>query len=73
MKKKVTIKIGSSFLSSLALLFIALKLCHVIDWSWLWVTAPLWGPFALVAACGACVVAVILAVGLACAVFGVAS
>lgn len=24
------------------LVFLALKLTHVIDWSWLWVTAPLW-------------------------------
>jgi hypothetical protein len=26
----------------LALLFIALKLTGVINWSWLWVLAPLW-------------------------------
>ena len=32
----------------LFLLFTALKLCHVIDWSWWWVTAPLWGTAALV-------------------------
>jgi len=25
------------------LIFMVLKLCHVIDWSWWWVTAPLWG------------------------------
>ncbi len=24
------------------LVFLVLKLCSVIDWSWLWVTAPLW-------------------------------
>ena len=24
------------------LLFVTLKLCGVIDWPWLWVTAPLW-------------------------------
>ena len=23
--------------------FMILKLCKVIDWSWWWVTAPLWG------------------------------
>lgn len=23
--------------------FVVLKLCHVINWSWWWVTAPLWG------------------------------
>lgn len=27
----------------LGILFIALKLTHQIDWSWWWVTAPLWG------------------------------
>jgi hypothetical protein len=27
--------------------FIVLKLCHVIDWSWLWVLAPAWIPFVL--------------------------
>lgn len=29
------------FLPALALLFIALKLTHVIDWSWFWVLSPL--------------------------------
>lgn len=31
----------------LGVLFVALKLCHVIDWSWWWVTLPFWGPPAL--------------------------
>jgi phosphoglycerol transferase MdoB-like AlkP superfamily enzyme len=31
----------------LFLIFLVLKLCKVIDWSWWWVTAPLWGLFAL--------------------------
>lgn len=35
---------GSSFLGLLALVFITLKLTGYIDWSWWWVTAPLWGP-----------------------------
>ncbi len=26
----------------LGMLFIILKLCGVIDWSWIWVTAPFW-------------------------------
>jgi phosphoglycerol transferase MdoB-like AlkP superfamily enzyme len=41
----------SSELSGFTLLgiaFIVLKLCHVIDWSWWWVTIPLWGGFALI-------------------------
>ena len=35
------------FLPLLALLFIGLKLCGVIGWSWWWVLAPLWGPYAI--------------------------
>jgi hypothetical protein len=31
----------------LFVLFLGLKLGHVIDWSWWWVTAPLWIPVAL--------------------------
>ncbi len=33
----------------LGVLFVALKLTHVISWSWLWVLAPFWIPLALVA------------------------
>jgi hypothetical protein len=31
----------------LFVVFLVLKLTHVIDWSWWWVTAPLWIPAAL--------------------------
>lgn len=31
------------------LIFLILKLCNVITWSWWWVTAPLWGCVVLVA------------------------
>ena len=31
-----------SFTSILTLIFITLRLCGVIDWSWLWVLSPLW-------------------------------
>ncbi len=31
----------------LFVVFLVLKLCNVIDWSWWWVTAPLWGSLAL--------------------------
>jgi hypothetical protein len=41
---------GIGFCGCLAILFIALKLCDKIDWSWWWVTAPIWGPAALVLA-----------------------
>lgn len=29
------------------IVFLVLKLIDVIDWSWWWVTAPLWGPVSL--------------------------
>jgi len=32
----------------LGVLFVALKLTHVIDWSWWWVLAPFWGGLAIV-------------------------
>lgn len=35
---------GISFGGALFLVFLVLKLTHVIDWSWWWVTAPLWVP-----------------------------
>lgn len=41
---------GIGFGGMLAILFIALKLCHVIAWSWWWVLSPLWIPMALVLA-----------------------
>lgn len=31
----------------LFIVFLVLKLTNVINWSWLWVTAPLWIPFTL--------------------------
>ena len=33
---------GISFTGLLTIVFIVLKLCHIIKWSWLWVLAPLW-------------------------------
>ena len=32
----------------LFIVFLVLKLCHVIEWSWWFVTAPLWIPLLLV-------------------------
>lgn len=40
---------GVGFLGLLFIVFLVLKLTGYISWSWLWVTAPLWGPWALVA------------------------
>lgn len=33
-------KIG--FMAILFIVFLVLKLTHVIAWSWIWITAPLW-------------------------------
>ena len=33
---------GLGLSTVLFLIFLVLKLCNVIDWSWWWVTAPLW-------------------------------
>ena len=39
---------GFNVLGLLGVVFVTLKLCKVIDWSWWWVTAPFWGGVALV-------------------------
>lgn len=38
---------GIGVFGLLGVVFVTLKLCKVIDWSWWWVTAPFWGPLAL--------------------------
>jgi hypothetical protein len=40
---------SGGFSGLLFLVFLVLKLTDVIDWSWWWVTAPLWVPLAVVA------------------------
>ena len=39
---------GIGFSGLLAVAFIVLKLCKVIDWSWVWVLSPIWIPFAII-------------------------
>lgn len=39
---------GVGFFGALFLLLLALKLTGAIDWSWWWVTAPLWIPCAFI-------------------------
>jgi hypothetical protein len=39
---------GGNFMGLLFLVFLTLKLTHVIDWSWWFVTMPLWGALAVV-------------------------
>ena len=33
---------GIGFVGLLQLAFIVLKLCNVINWSWVWVLSPIW-------------------------------
>jgi hypothetical protein len=45
----VTINLPGGFLGTLTIVFVVLKLCGVIEWSWWWVLSPLWIPAALFA------------------------
>lgn len=47
MDNKQVVYSGPGFFTLLGLLFIGLKLGGVIDWSWVWVLAPIWGQVAL--------------------------
>ena len=48
-ERSTQVSYGSiGFFDLLFLVFLVLKLTNVIDWSWWWVTAPLWGPLCLV-------------------------
>ena len=44
--EKTTSSGGIGFAGVLTIVFIVLKLCNVINWSWLWVLCPLWISFA---------------------------
>jgi uncharacterized membrane protein YdbT with pleckstrin-like domain len=39
---------GIGVLGLLGIVFITLKLCGVINWSWWWVTCPFWGGFVII-------------------------
>lgn len=39
---------GISFGGLLTIVFIILKLCGVINWSWIWVLSPIWIGVALI-------------------------
>lgn len=51
-KKDVNIRFSFPLLSVVFVVFLVLKLCNVIAWSWWWVTAPLWMPITLLIAFG---------------------
>ena len=48
--KKIGNYLSKVIVSPLFIVFLVLKLCGTINWSWWWVTAPLWGPFVFLAA-----------------------
>lgn len=49
---------GIGLFGLLFVLFVGLKITDNIDWSWWWVTAPLWGPVTILL-CGCIIWAVI--------------
>ena len=49
-EQQVNVSGGMGLGSVLFIVFLVLKLCDVITWSWWWVTAPLWIPFAIMIA-----------------------
>ena len=44
--------VGTGPLDLLTIVFVVLKLCKVIDWSWWWVFSPLWIPLAIIVVLG---------------------
>lgn len=49
---------GIGFLGLLTIVFIVLKLCNVIAWSWWWVLSPVWLPIVIV--CGLFIVSIVV-------------
>lgn len=46
-KEQNTTSSGIGLSGAVFIVFLVLKLTKVIDWSWWWVTAPLWMPIAV--------------------------
>ena len=45
--ERISINISGLLGTLLTVLFVALKLCNIITWSWIWVLSPLWIGWAL--------------------------
>jgi hypothetical protein len=45
--ERISINISGLLGTLLTVLFVGLKLCNVITWSWIWVLSPLWIGWAL--------------------------
>ena len=50
MNINVSFENSSIFLLGLTIIFVILKCTGAVNWSWIWVFAPLWIPFAVVIA-----------------------
>ena len=48
MEVKTNVNGSIGFIELLQIVFIVLKLCGVINWSWVWVLSPLWISIAVV-------------------------
>lgn len=55
---------GCGFFGLLFITFLVLKLTNVINWSWWWVSAPLWMPFSIIT--GIAFIAIIVVIIAAC-------
>lgn len=48
MEQSGRVVIGTTTLVLLGVVSVTLRLCHVINWSWWWITLPFWiGPMSL--------------------------
>ena len=45
---KYKCSVNTEFFKLLTIAFIVLKLCNVIEWSWIWVLSPIWIPCVIV-------------------------
>jgi len=68
-EKTVYVGNGIGFPALLFIVFLVLKLCGVITWSWLWVFSPLLIPFAIVLAVLAIWLIVALVLGVIALIF----
>jgi len=47
MAKEKVVKTGYSTSTLVFIVFLILKLTHTVDWSWWWITSPIWIPLGI--------------------------
>lgn len=57
MNNNKTVYRGTSLAITLTIIFVILKLTHVIDWNWVWVLAPFW-----ISIASACLIVIVFAI-----------